>query len=665
MAALAKLGALVSPGSLLSSAADLAVYSYDGTLTRARPEGVLLARSVEDVRRAVVWCAANKVPFVARGAGTNLSGGCVPLKGGLVISLARMNRILSVDAAGRAACVEPGVINLALQREAEKVGLFYAPDPASYRVSTIGGNAAENAGGPRCLKYGVTTNHVLAVEAVMPDGVVARFSHEDGGPEMTSLLVGSEGTLGVLTKIWVKLTPIAAETRTILAGFASIDAAVECVSAIIAAGILPKCLEAMDRPTVESVEVGRDLGYPKDPAILLIELDGDRHSCDRDAEGVERLCRQAGAASVRAAVDPVERERLWEGRRGAYAALARLAPNVLVEDGVVPRDQLPEVVRRIQIIAAKHRVKAYLIFHAGDGNIHPNIIYDERDAQWTARVMAAGHEMLQACVELGGSLSGEHGIGLDKRDAMSYLFTPETLSLFRRVKHALDPGDIANPDKILPLAGQSRTDRVFLKPPSPPLSEHARLLVEKVTQGAANGASFRVRGASTRWAEPTPAGSVELLTTGMSRIVDLDRRNLTLTVESGISLYGLHRELESQGCRLRLPKVGGTLGGLLATRPWPGIREDLLGMRLLLSNGDVVELGGKVVKNVAGYDLARFVLGSWGSLGVILEATFKLYAFPLDVPHSVAASAPPEWNAWTRKVRGAFDPAGLFSPPRL
>ncbi|OGS39303.1 MAG: hypothetical protein A2506_02535, partial [Elusimicrobia bacterium RIFOXYD12_FULL_66_9] len=657
----------VTPGSLLTSESDRAVYSYDGTLTRVRPDAVLLARTLEDVRRAVAWCVERKVPFVARGAGTNLSGGCVPLKGGLIISLARMNRILSLDAAGRTACVEPGVINLDLQKEAEKVGLFYAPDPASFRVSTVGGNAAENAGGPRCLKYGVTTNHVLAVEAVMPDGSLARFSHEDGGPEMTSLLIGSEGTLGILTKIWVKLTPLPADTRTILAGFASIDSAVECVSAIIAAGILPKCLEAMDRPTVESVEVGRDLGYPKDPAILLIELDGERGACDRDAEGVERLCRQSGAANVRAATDPAERERLWEGRRGAYAALARLAPNVLVEDGVVPRDKLPEVVRRIQLIAAEHRVKAYLLFHAGDGNIHPNIIYDERDAELTARVMSAGHAMLQACVELGGSLSGEHGIGLDKRDAMAWLFTPETLALFRRVKESLDGDRLANPDKLFPLPGEPRPRPGFVRPPSPALSEHASHLVEKVRDAASRGARLRVRGASTRLPDPTPEGAVELLTTGMSRILDLDRRNLTLTVESGISLHGLHRELETHRCHLRLPKVGGTLGGLLATRPWPGIREDLLGMRLLLSNGDVVELGGKVVKNVAGYDLSRFVLGSWGSVGVILEATFKLYAFPPDVPHSVPAQSPPEWNAWARKVRGAFDPDGRFidfSPSR-
>ena len=659
-AALAELKRLVSPGSLLTSSSELAVYSYDGALERARPDAVLVARSSDEVRRAVAWCAKNKVAFVARGAGTNLSGGCIPLQGGLVIALARLNRILSLDAAARVACVEPGVVNLDLQKAAEQVGLFYAPDPASFRVSTIGGNAAENAGGPRCLKYGVTTNHVLAVEAVMPDGALARFSQDDGGPELLSLLIGAEGTLGILTKLWVKLTPIPEETRTVLAGFPSIDAAVACVAKIIAAGILPRCLEAMDRPTVESVEAVRPLGYPKDPAVLLIEIDGEKAACARETEAVESLCRESGASSIRVAADPAERERLWEGRRGAYAALARLAPNVLVEDGVVPRDKLPDIVRRIQEISAKHGVKAHLLFHAGDGNIHPNIPYDERDADETARVKAAGHEMLQACVELGGSLSGEHGIGVDKRDAMAWLFTPETLRLFHRVKDAIDPRHLSNPDKLFPVPG-SKPGPGFVRPSAAALSDYAVFLVDKV-RAAPAGASFRVRGASTRWKAETPSGAVELLTTGLGRIVDLDKRNCTLTIESGVSVHSLHVDLEKEGVFARLPKCGGTLGGLLAARPWPGLREDILGMRLLLSNGEVVELGGKVVKNVAGYDLSRLVLGSWGTFGVILEVTMKLYAFPIEFPASVPDVKPPKFSPWAAKVRKAFDPDGRINP---
>jgi FAD/FMN-containing dehydrogenase len=418
----------------------------------------------------------------------------------------------------------------------------------------------------------------------------------------------------------------------------------------------------MDRDTVASVEVGRDLGYPKDPAVLLIELDGDAAEVARDAADVERLCREGGASAVRCAADAAERERLWEGRRGAYSALARLAPNVLVEDGVVPRDKLPDVVRRIQEIAAKHRVKAYLLFHAGDGNIHPNIAFDERNKEETARVKAAGHEMLQACVELGGSLSGEHGIGCDKRDAMAWLFDAPSLALFRRVKDALDPDRLANPDKLFPLSDKADPAHAFIKPPAAPPSAHAALLIEKVRE-APKGVPFRVRGASTRWAEPTPEGAVELLTTGMNRIVDLDRRNFTLTVEAGISLHDLHRALELEKLHVRLPKSGGTLGGLLASRASPDLREDLLGLRALLCGGEVVDLGGKVVKNVAGYDLPRLLLGTWGTFAVILEATFKLRARPSP---QAPLPAPPQplrqWDPWARKARAAFDPEGRLNP---
>lgn len=656
MAALAELGGLVAPGSLLTSEADLAVYSYDGVLTKVRPEAVLIARSAADVRRAVAWCAETGTPFIARGAGTNLSGGCVPLKGGLVIALARLNKILSLDAAARVACVEPGVVNLELQKEAEKVGLFYAPDPASFKVSTIGGNSAENSGGPRCLKYGVTTNHVLAVEAVMPTGEVVRFSQEDHGPEFMSLLIGAEGTLGVITRVWTKLSPLPEEIRTMLAGFPSIDAAVKAVSALIASGVLPRCLEAMDAPTVASVQAVKPVGYPLDPAVLLIELDGDKGLVARDAEVVERICKEYGASSVRSAADAAERERLWEARRGAYAALSRLAPNVLVEDGVVPRNKLPDVVRRIQEIAAKYKVKAYLLFHAGDGNIHPNIVFDERDAEETARVQGAGHEMLQACVELGGSLSGEHGIGLDKRDAMAWLFTPATLNLFRRVKKAVDPQGIANPDKLFPLSDEKREGPGYVRPPSPPLGEHARLLIDKMTDAAKAGRKVRIRGASTRLDEPAPAGAADLLTTGLNRILDWDKSNYTVTVEAGASVHELHRELNEAGFHIRLPKCGGTVGGLLATRPVPLAREDILGMRLLLPSGEVVELGGKVVKNVAGYDLARLVLGSWGRMGLILDVTYKLYANPQPVPHALPALQRAPFSPWAERVRSAFDP---------
>jgi glycolate oxidase subunit GlcD len=645
---------------LLTEEADLAAYSYDGALDRGRPEAVVLAVSAEDVRRAVAWCAKHKVPFTARGAGTNLSGGCVALHGGVMIALARLNRILAIDTKDRFALVEPGVVNLDLQKELEKIGYFYAPDPASFKVSTLGGNVAENAGGPRCLKYGTTTNHVLGIEAVMPDGTVQKFDLQAGGPELASLLVGAEGTLCVITKAWLRILPLPENIRTLLAGFPSIDAAVECVSAIVAAGIVPRVLEALDRTTVESVEAYSHAGYPKAEAVLLIELDGEAAEVARDSTSVESLCREHGAAEVRSADRPEERERLWEGRRGAYAAMARLAPNVMVEDGVVPRDKLPQIVAAIQEIMSQHKLRGGLLFHAGDGNIHPNIAYDERNEEETRRVKAAGHEILKACVELGGSLSGEHGIGVDKREAMAWLFTPETLDLFRRIKGAIDPDNIANPDKLFPLSS-GKSDKRYIRPRGHELSEQAKHLIAKVKETAAENRTMSIGGSGSRLRD-VPEGHAALLTTGLNRIVDLDKKNFTLTVESGISPYELHLKLKKEGCFIRLPDCGGTLGGLLASKANPDLRHDLLGMRLLLADGTVVELGGKVVKNVAGYDVPKLILGSWGSLGVILEATFKLYGRPQK--KSEADPAPKLFTPgpWQRKIKQAFDPKNLLNP---
>lgn len=652
----AALQRLLGPAAVLAAPAELSVYGYDAASERGRPEAVVLARCAEDVRRAVVFCRERGIPYVARGAGTNLSGGCVPARGGVVISLARLDRILGVDTAALCAVVEPGVVNLKLQDALQAAGHYYAPDPASFRVSTIGGNIAENAGGPRCLKYGVTTDHVLALEAVMPDGSLERFAADDAGPELMSLLVGSEGTLGVVTKAWLRILPLPQEVRTILAGFPSLEAAAGCVTAIIADGVVPRALEAMDRATVASVEAYRAAGYPKTEAVLLIEVDGDGAAAEREAAQVERLAREHGVVELRSAREAGERERLWEGRRGAYAACARLAPNVLVEDGVVPRDRLPEIVRRIHEIAARRGVRAALVFHAGDGNIHPNISYDERNPEETALVKAAGAEMLRACVELGGSLSGEHGVGLEKREAMRWLHSPRVLRLFKDLKRAFDPEDLANPGKMFPDADDSGAWRR----PDRPSSAAAAQLAARVRECAAAGRPMAVRGEGTAW-KAAPSDCVELKTSGMRSVLDWDKGNYTITVEAGIRVRALRAELGAQGFHVRLPDWEGSLGGLLAAKAWPGLREEILGLRLILADGEVADLGGKVMKNVAGYDIVRLLLGSWGTLGLIVDATLKLHSIPRDLS-GPAQPRPFAAGVWQRRVKAAFDPGNLFNP---
>ncbi|MDE2292718.1 MAG: FAD-binding protein, partial [Elusimicrobia bacterium] len=402
-------------------------------------------------------------------------------------------------------------------------------------------------------------------------------------------------------------------------------------------------------------------GYPKAEAVLLIEVEGGRAEVERDLEAVREHCRRHGATEFRPAREAAERERLWEGRRSAYAALARLAPNVSVEDGVVPRDRLPEAARRLREIAAEHKVEPALLFHAGDGNLHPNTIFDERDALQTGRVRAAGHDILRLCVELGGSISGEHGIGVEKRAAMAWLFSAETLGLFRRMKEALDPRGLANPDKLIPLPGEAPPGP-RLERPAPALSAAARSLAERVREKSASGEELFVIGTGTRIPPGLRAGRGEVLTTRpLASIRRLDRANLLVTAEAGMKVAELKSALEPEGFYLGLPLTTGTLGGLLATRPWPGLRDGVVAMRLLLADGTVCDVGAPVVKSVAGYDVPRLLLGSWGTLAVILEATLKLQRRRPEVPNDVPRARRAPMGPWHRKLKKAFDPRGLLN----
>ncbi len=647
-------------GELLTREAELLSYSYDASLDRGRPDGVVIARTTEDVRRAVLWCVERGVPYIARGAGTNLSGGCVALRGGVIIALAGLNRILAIDTHEGFAILEPGVVNKDFQDELEGMGWFYAPDPASFKICTLGGNAAENAGGPRCIKYGVTTNHIRAVEAVMPDGSIERFSTADEGPEIMSLLIGSEGTLGVITRIWADILPLPKYISTVLVAFPSLDEAMACVSAIIAAGIVPRVLEAMDRMTVEAIQAFKPVGYPSAEAVLLIEVEGSPEHVKTERTKLEGICRDHGSTLFRAARDEDEREKLWEGRRSAYAALARLAPNVSVDDGVVPRSRLADAVRKIREISERNKIEAALLFHAGDGNLHPNMVFDERDAELTARVKKAGAEILHACVELGGSISGEHGIGIDKREAMGWLFSPETLGLFRRIKGALDPAGLANPDKLFPAAEEKKRKTFAAR--ELPLTDAACSLVERVREKAARREDLTVLGSGTK----SPAtlreeGREVLRVRSLSKILDIDRANFVLRAEAGISMSEVMAAAAKEDVCLHLPLVTGTLGGLLATKGGGGLREGILAMRLLLSNGDVVEVGAPVVKSVAGYDVARLMLGSWGTLAVILDVTLRLHPRRGAVPNDLPAPLRPAFGRWHRELKKAFDPDGRLN----
>ncbi len=438
--------------AIISEPEQLRTYECDAlTGRRAVPELVCLPSDAEQVRELVTICHLHGVPFVARGAGTGLSGGALPVADGIVISLARLRRVLEVDLERGLVVVEPGVTNLDVTRAVADAGFYYAPDPSSQQVCTIGGNVAENSGGAHCLKHGFTVNHVLAADVVLPDGELVTLSRTDEGPDLLGAFVGSEGTLGIAVRITVRVLRSPESVRTLLAGFRTTDAAGDAVSAVIGGGILPSAIEMMDALTIEAAEAAVQPRYPEGAgAVLLVELDGPAAQVAEDAAAVERICREHGAFELRAAEDAEDRRRLWVGRKAAFAAMGRLSPSYYVQDGVVPRTRLPGVLRRIAELQRAYGLRVGNVFHAGDGNLHPLVLYDDGvpgQAEHAARLAA---EILQLCVDAGGSLTGEHGVGVDKACAMPSLFSEADLEAMLRLRRAIDPAGLANPGKIFP-----------------------------------------------------------------------------------------------------------------------------------------------------------------------------------------------------------------------
>jgi len=450
-----QLEGMLGKGGVLSEPEELLVYESDGlTLFRALADFVVFPTSVEQVSAVVRLANRESLPFVARGAGTGLSGGCLPAEGGLVISLMRMNRVLEVDYDNQIAVVEPGLVNLHLSWAVGPKGFYYAPDPSSQQACTVGGNIANNSGGPHTLKYGVTVNHVLGLEVVMPDGEIVWLggrTRESQGYDMAGLFVGSEGTFGIATKIIVRILKQPQAVKTVLAVFDTVAHASEAVSAVIGRGLIPAAMEMIDQTTIEAVEDAFGCGYPRDAAAaLLIELDGLQYGMESQAERVIAACRDCGAREVRAARDEAERQLLWKGRKSAFGAYGRISPAYMVMDGVIPRTRLPQVLTRVNEIAAAHGLRVGNVFHAGDGNLHPNILYDPRIPGEESRVVEAGGEILKVCAEVGGSISGEHGIGLEKMDYMPLIFSEADLAFMRQLREAFNPRGLCNPGKIFP-----------------------------------------------------------------------------------------------------------------------------------------------------------------------------------------------------------------------
>jgi glycolate oxidase len=455
---LGRLREIVGGDGLIARQNELRVYECDGyTLEKSAPDVVVLPRSTAEVSAVLRALNEEQIAFVPRGAGTGLSGGCLPLRAPVMVCTSRMNRIVEIDLANRRATVEAGVVNLAVSNAVRSAGLLYAPDPSSQPACTIGGNVAENSGGPHTLKYGVTTNHVFGLELILPTGEAVQLGgacEDVPGYDLVGLTVGSEGTFGVVTQATLRLSRQPQAWKTLLAVFESVDDATQTVSGIIAAGIVPAAIEMMDRLIVEAVEAAFHFGFPTDAgAVLIIEIDGLAAGLERQATEVIQICRSNRARDVRVARDEQERAALWKSRKRAFGAVGRLAPSYCTQDGVVPRTKLPEILRAISRIGERHQLRIANVFHAGDGNIHPILLYDERNQSEVERVLEAGREILEACVALGGSVTGEHGIGVEKIQQMPLIFGPADLIVMQQLRRVFDPEQRCNPGKIFPTPG--------------------------------------------------------------------------------------------------------------------------------------------------------------------------------------------------------------------
>jgi len=456
---------IVGAENLLTSASERIVYECDGfVVEKNSPDVVVFPTSTDQVSAIVKACNEARVPFLPRGAGTSLAGGCLPVGGGVMIVLTRMKEILEINLRDHYALVQPGVVNVWLTQALKGSGYHYAPDPSSQGACTIGGNVATNSGGPHTLKYGVTVNHVLGLEAVMADGSIVTIGGPAGempGPDLVGALVGSEGTLAIVTRVWVRLTRDPQGYRTMLGIFESVDDATQAISAIIGAGIIPAALEMMDQGILVALEEAFQFGFPLDAqAILLIEVDGLEAGLDGQRDDIVRLCKETGVREVRMADDEQERLKLWKCRKQAFGAIGRLSSSFCTQDGVVPRTQLPNIFKKIRETSEKYDIRIVNVFHAGDGNLHPILLFDERNPDEVKRVMEASGEILEACLDAGGSVTGEHGIGVEKIRYMNKMFRESDLEAMRQLRDAFNPDNRLSPDKMLPTAGACGMEQI-------------------------------------------------------------------------------------------------------------------------------------------------------------------------------------------------------------
>ena len=634
------------------------LYSYDASMIRAKPSAVIHIKDIEHISPVVKILYNYSIPYTPRLAGTNLSGGATNQKGGVIINLSGCNRIRQIDTKKKIAVVEPGVVNIKLQEELKKFGYFFAPDPASQKVSTIGGNISENAGGPKCLKYGVTSNNVVRLDVVLPDGSEANFSVDDYGPQIMSLFCGSEGTLGIIKKAYLKILPLPKFFITIYAEFKSLEDSMLAVTEIIKKGIIPSALEVVDRTSIEAEGNISEIKSQTE-ALLITEIDSENYeNIQNEKDKIIKILSLNSALEIKYSDDNTISEKLWKIRKEAYPSLARIANNIVVEDGCVPRTKLVSTVAAIKKILKDNNLTAGIVFHAGDGNIHPNIIFDERDIRETNRIRKVAKEILMEYIKADGTISAEHGVGVEKRGYLIYQHSKETINILRKIKESIDEKNLSNPYKKIPLIDE--TKRTKIKKSN--ISLKIQSIIEEVKK---------------RYSRKTPSvicGFGEILKkiqinieplyiNNADQILDFDKNNMTIKVEAGIKINKLLNFLESENFTIAFPPSTSqsTIGSIIARNDFIEIRDNIIAMDIILPDGSYASFGSKAIKDNSTYDVTKLMIGSLGTLSIIATVTLKLFKKGVSFNFTKTTNTL-NITPIHIKIKKAFDPENLFNP---
>ena len=663
---LPQLEKILGKANVCTGEAELASYSYDSGLSMAQPEAVLFFDRISQVAPVIKILAQEKIPFIPRMSGTNLTGGTIPLRGGVLLNMSRLNKIIYISPEKQEALVETGVVNDALQKALKPFGLFFAPDPASSAVCTIGGNIAENSRGPRWLAYGSACDSVLKLEVVTPDGETNIWQPDGTGPDLMNLMSGSEGTLGVITRAWLKLHKIPKYTRTMAFAFTAMDPALNASNTIFEENIPLQAMEILDKTALNASLKKRTFSFPHTMrSLLIIDTPGcTKEEIEENSEKISRICDGMSSVALITADDEEERNKIWDIRMRAFPSLAKIAPDIVLEETCVPRSMLAAAVKKTKDVLRNYRMTAGIIISPGAGSIQPHIVFDRRIAQDLRRVKTARSQIIKESLKLGGSVAGDYGVGVDKRLLLNWLYSPAELDFLAKIKHSFDPDNLANPDKILPVnEDPDMFQETEKKIRSEELDPHMHTLLATLRYRADNRVASVVCGSCTQLIPPPEAEKLKMLDTRfLTMPPSINKKNRTVKAGAGIEITELRNMLRDEGLELQMPETKGTIGGIIASGRVPEIARILLGLEIANAEGVYMNFSQQTLKAAKGYDISSIFCGSRGAYGVILSAVFRTCLISEKKEYPPSSPVPFSPNRIHRKFKEAADPENLLNP---